>query len=415
MDSKKTFSKGITAYNAKDFETAYTLLYKDYFNNLSSVKFNFALGRSAFETGRYETALAAFERVEMLAPNNLRNKLEKARIHFMLKMYEDAELAFKEVLDNPLIPINVRNNIEFYLSKITGIQKKSYTYATISLDSLYDSNVNYGSLNKTYQIGSNVYPTEKERSDSAIQASAKLINIYDIGQSNGYALKNQFTFYSKDYKHENNYDISFLSYSPSLLYKYTRYTTELILGLDTLKLNKKSHLNTYYILPRLEYLHTNIHRSILHFKYQEKHFQQKKHLDSDAKHYEIKYGLQHIMTPRSYIQTNVAGIRESKVKGTRIDVDYNEYRIDTVYSNQLTPTYGIELYGEIKKRNYKDYSSLFQSKKQNLSKTMSIKVNAKILQTLQLHLKAYYNRVDSNQDFFSYEKHVITLGFTKTF
>jgi tetratricopeptide (TPR) repeat protein len=143
-DLNLQYSKALQAYKAKNFGTSYEIFSKLYLSRLSDAKLNFYFGRSAYETGHYEVALAAFERVEMLDPGNLRNRLEMARIYYMLKMYEDAELAFKEVLANPNIPQNVRTNIELYLSRATKAQKKSFTYATVNLDFLYDSNVNYG-------------------------------------------------------------------------------------------------------------------------------------------------------------------------------------------------------------------------------------------------------------------------------
>ncbi|NPA59926.1 MAG: hypothetical protein GXO30_05620, partial [Epsilonproteobacteria bacterium] len=128
---KSQYTEAYKAYKAKNFSVSYDIFSKLYLTELSDAKLNFYLGRSAYETGHYSIALAAFERVEMLDGGNLRNKLEKARTYFMLKMYEDAENSFEEVLKNPNIPQNVRTNIEMYLSKVKGVQKKSFTYASI--------------------------------------------------------------------------------------------------------------------------------------------------------------------------------------------------------------------------------------------------------------------------------------------
>jgi hypothetical protein len=409
------YEQAVKSYKAKDYKRSYEILSKIYLSKLSDAKLSFYLGHSAYETGHYEIALAAFERVEMLEPSNLRNKLEKARTYFMLKMYEDSESAFKEVLDNPMIPKNVRSNIEFYLAKITGAQKKSFTYATINIDLLYDSNVNYASLDDTYNIGSTSYPTASKKSDRAIQTSIDLVNIYDIGAANGFALKNRVLVYLKDYYKEDSYDIGYLAYMPSLLYKESKYTAELVVGLDAMTLGKELYLKTIYYMPRFEYAHTNNLRSIVYFKYQTKFFQQQAQSDLNSNHYELSYGLQSILTPRSYIQANLVGLLEKKHKGTRIDVDYNEYKLNTVYANQFTAIYSAEVFGEIKQRKYDDFSNLFNSTREDISKTISLGLSAKVLQSLRLNAKALYNRVDSNQNIFSYEKQVFSLGLTKTF
>lgn len=109
------------------------------------------------------------------------------------------------------------------------------------------------------------------------------------------------------------------------------------------------------------------------------------------------------------------GVQEKKQKGSRIDVDYSEYKLNTIYVNQFTPTYGGELYAEIKKRKYDDYSSLFDSTRDDVSRSVSASVSAKILQTLRFKVKALYNRVDSNQDLFGYQKYTVSAGIVKTF
>jgi hypothetical protein len=417
LDFSQTYLDAMKAYKAKDFQTSYTLLSKLYLTNLSDVNLNFSLGMSAYETAHYEIALAAFERVEMLSPTNLRNKLEKARTYFMLKMYEEAELSFRVVLNNPQIPKNVRTNIELYLAQVAGVQKKSFTYATVNLDWIYNSNVNTRSLDDTIDTSYGPLKVPEDKlSDSALQFSADIVNIYDIGVTNGFALKNSGSVYIKDYNKENDYNIAYAAYTPSLVYKYTKYTAEMIFGIDTMSLAKNSYLNTLYLMPRFEYAHSNMLKSIAYFKYQRKNFQQSAQSDLDANHYELSYGLQNILTPRSYVQANVTAIKEKKRQGSSPNVDYKEYKLDAIYSNQFTPTYGIELYGEIKKRNYDDLSPLYNfTRRDDTSKTISASISAKVLQTLRVHVKALYSRVDSNQNVFSYQKYTMSLGVTKTF
>jgi tetratricopeptide (TPR) repeat protein len=412
---EQTYAKAVLAYKAKDFATSYKLFSKLYLTKLSDVKLNFKLGKSAYETGHYEVALAAFERVEMLSPTNIRNKLEKARTYFMLKMYEDSELLFKEVLSNPMIPKNVQRNVELYLAKVKKVQQKSFTYATIGIDWLYDSNVNYGSLDNTYNIGTTTLPTSKEQVDSAVQVSANIVNIYDIGDTGGFALKNNISIFIKDYKVQNDYDMKYLAYMPSLVYKYTKYTAEMLVGVDTMTLAKKLYLKTYYLMPKLEYAHTHNVKSIMHIKYQRKYFQQDAQYNLNSYHYEFSYGLQDILTPRSYVQANLIATQENKDHGTRVDVDYREYNLNVTYTNQFTSTYGGTVNGEIKQRNYGDVSTLFNSKREDISRTISGSISAKILKSLSFNIKALYNKVDSNQNVFAYQKYTLSAGIVKTF
>jgi len=415
-DNLKTqYNEALGAYKARNFRKSYDIFSKLYLTKLSDAKINFYLGRSAYETGHYEVALAAFERVEMLESGNLRNKLEMARTYFMLKMYEDSQNAFKEVLDNPSIPQNVRTNIEMYLAKVKNVQKKSFTYATIDLDWLYDSNVNYGSLDSTYNINVGTMPSAPEQSDRALQLYTEIVNVYDFGASGGYALKNKVKLFLKDYRELDAYDVQYLAYTPSLLYKQRKYLAEFVVGLDVMTLGKKEYLRTVSFTPRFEYNHLNTLKSIVSFKYQTKYFTQKPQLDLNSHHYELRYFLQDIITPRSYIQLGLNGIREQKLHGKRIDVNYDEYKLNLAYANQFSARYGIEMFGQYRRRNYEDYSRLFGSTRYDNAGMLSTTLNTRILQTLRFHIKGSYDRVESNQKVFSYEKYTITIGINKTF
>jgi len=359
------YEKGLTYYKNQDFKGSYTLFSKIYLQHLSDIEFNFYFGRSAYETGHYEMALAAFERVEMQDSANVRNRLEMARTYFMLKMYEDAENMFRDVLENPTLPDDIRVNIELVLSTVSKVQQKSFTYVTGMIDIFYDSNINYGSINDYYYGGAKLVKIENI-SDTALQTYAKVLNIYDIGDKSGFFLKNSISAYMKDYTGYDNYDIGFLSYVPSLLYRETHFTAELLLGLDRLFLGKEEYLSTIYIEPRFEFNHSSITRSIISLKYQSKKFEQDKHSDLDADRYAMVYGLQHLLSPRSFIQTNVMLATERKDGGDDIYVDFDEFKTDIKYTNQFNKEYNLNLFAHLRGRSYKDYSQGFQSTRKEL-------------------------------------------------
>lgn len=414
-DLESEYSEAVQLYNEKEFSQSYELLSKLYLTKLSDAKLNFYLGRSAYETGHYEVALAAFERVEMLDSGNVRNKLEMARTYFMLKMYEDSELKFKEILANPNLPQNVRINVELFLSKVTKVQEKSFTYASFDLDFLYDSNVNFGSLDSKYNIGIGTLPGRKSQGDVAFQLFGDIVNMYDIGDRNGLVLKNHLKVYAKAYSKLDTYNIQYMSYTPSLLYKETKYLYEFVLGLDSLYLGGIDYMRTLSVVPRFEYSHTNSLKSMIHFKYQNKSYKQAAQADLAANHYELAYLLQDILTPSSYIQGNTILLQEKKIQGSRDDVDYFEYRFSAIYSNQFSSKYGAEIFGEYRGRYYSDKSTLFNSVRSDQGFLIVGTMNMKIKKHLRLHIKSDYNRVQSNQAIFSYGKFTITTGLNLTF
>lgn len=414
MDVEYNYTQGLKYYKAKDFQESYRLFSKIYIQKLSDVRFNFYFGRTAYETGQYEVALAAFERVEIQDGSNLRNRLEMARTYFMLRMYEDSENAFRDVLINPNIPKNVRRNIELYLSRVSKIQQKSFTYATAMLDILYDSNLNYGSIGDYDYYDVNL-GTINNISDTAMQFFGNVVNIYDIGVKNSFAIKNNFSLYLKDYSEENDYNLLYLSYAPSLLYKETHYTAELALGIDTMILGTQKFLSSIFLMPRLEYAHSNTLRSIIHFKYQAKRFEEEAQYDLDADRFELSYALQNTLNPRSYIQGNILAINEKKIRGDNIYVDFDEVKLNITYLNQFTSDYSFELFAQARERSYQDYSAGFNSIRSDLGGLGNISFTMKLMPKLRVKLKTSYEYVNSNQDRFSYQKHTASIGLVKIF
>lgn len=408
------YAKGLGYYKQKDFKNSYKVFKTIYLQKLEDVNFTFYFGRSAYETGHYEIALSAFERVGMLDKTSVRNKLEMARTYFMLKMYEDSELAYREVLENPSIPKNIKTNIELSLAKVAKVQKKSFTYATVMLDYIYDSNINYGSIG-SYEYGGSTLGQIASISDTAIQAFANVVNIYDIGYKNGFAIKNSFSLYLKDYLDYNNYNVLFLAYNPSLIYKETSFTAELVAGFDTMELGKKKYLSSISLMPRFEFNHSPTLKSIAHFKYQRKKFEREAQHNLDSNRYELSYALQNILTPRSFLQGNMTAVQEKKVRGSNLYVDFDELNLRLNYANQFTKKYSFDLYAAARSRNYKDHSSGFGSVREDIGATGSIGVSMKVRPKLRVKLSTTYQYVNSNQDRFSYQKSTTILGLNKSF
>ena len=410
----QNYSKGLEFYKAKDFKNSYTEFKKVYMDNLADVNFNFYFGRSAYETGHYETALAAFERVQMQDGANVRNTLEMARTYFMLKMYEDAENLYRDVLSNPSIPDNIKRNIELSLSKVSSVQKKSFTYATIMADILYDSNINYGNLN-SFEFSGLSLPRTNEISDTALQVFANIVNIYDIGYKNGFAVKNSVSFFSKKYRNNNNFNITYFAYNPSLIYKVTHYTIELLAGIDTMQLGGQKYLSSLSLMPRFEFNHSPSLRSIVYAKYQKKKFALSSQQDLDANRFEFSYALQDIVTPRSYIQGDLYAINEKHIRGTNIYVDFNELKFNLSYANQFSNKYSLDMYAQVRDRKYKDFSTGFNSTREDKGAIGSIGLSMKIIPKLRARVSTSYEYVNSNQDQFTYKKQMVSASIIKTF
>ena len=115
--------------------------------------FNFALAAS--QTGHYNQAIFAFERLLEAHPNNLRFRLEMARCYYFLNNHEAAKREFTTVAEaNP--PAEVQNQIDHFLDRIADQQHKvtQSWRAGVGLALGHDTNINAAanidSINATF-------------------------------------------------------------------------------------------------------------------------------------------------------------------------------------------------------------------------------------------------------------------------
>jgi len=401
-------------YKAKEYRESYNIYSKLYLSKLSDSKMNFFFGRSAFEIGEYKVALAAFERVSMLDPKNIRNRLEMARTLYMLKMYDEASLEFQAVLEYQILPDNVRTKVELYLSNIQKMDKKSYFSGMIDLSVLYDSNVNLGSYHDTYTLPDfGTFSTVNADGDIAAELLGDITNIYDIGDKGSFSIRNKAVVYSKMYASEDDYNMNFFSYQPGLLYQQKDYIAELNFGYDHMWLKNEAYHQSFMIQPKLTYHHQMKLSSLLHVKYQRRDF-----IDNnarDANHFEFSYGLQKNIMKSSYLIGTFTAIKESEIEDARIDVSYLEYQFRLNYGIQINSDISFSTSAEMRQKEYDDFSSLFANTREDDSIFASAKVDKRIFDNTFINMKLSYSENDSNQNIYSYKKYLIQLGVNARF
>ena len=413
-DNALEYSRGMEAYKHSSYAQSYKLLKKIYLQHLDDADFNFIFGRSAFQSGHYEMALAAFERVLMQRPYNLRNKVELGKTYYMLKMYEDATIVFEEVLENPNLPDNMRTNIELLLARVAKVQQKSFTYARINANYFYDSNINYGSLGD-YQYGGLNLAKVEEVSDQGFDVLGSITNIYDLGSKNGFAIKNNIVAYLKEYSAGDKYDVEYFGYTPSVLYAQPKYTLELALGGDILRFGGELLVRSLSVSPKGEWKHSATLKSLFVLEYRYKEYIPEVNKNLSARHYAGSYALQKILSSHSYLQGMAGVISERKVRGSNTNVSFDEIKLNVAYANQMTQHYSIELMAQVRQRDFRDYDSGFDNTRQDRGGIAKADFGVRLLPTLRWSVAGSYEYVKSNQGRYSYEKYILSTGLNKTF
>jgi hypothetical protein len=134
--------------------------------------FDYLYGVSALETGHYDLAVFALDRVTINQPNIIRPRLELARAYLKINNDIAALREFKEVLRlNP--PATVQRNVNHYIQSMKKTSNKNRQWIIDGLATMavgYDSNANFGAENSVFNTP--VFGTVTLKESSTKQGSS---------------------------------------------------------------------------------------------------------------------------------------------------------------------------------------------------------------------------------------------------
>lgn len=204
--SQTIIQKAMQSYQNKNYKVALEEFLK--IKSFSdSAKIDYYIGRSYYELGDYEQALAAYERVAINEPNNKRVILETAQTYFMLGMYDEARSRFNIILADPTVPEIVKSNILARLNSIDSKTKKHFTNFAVLLGYGFDTNINNTTGIGSYsvyipQLSTHLNLTPEKEKDSTFQEMGAVFNhIYKYRED--IALRNSATFYRQVYTEDS--------------------------------------------------------------------------------------------------------------------------------------------------------------------------------------------------------------------
>jgi len=133
----------------QQYPQAYELARRMLEANEGLPNFDFQYGMAAVESGYYDQALFAFERLVLGFPNQPRYRLELARTHFYLRNLIRAEVEFNNVLKQKP-PVPVRKNVMLFMDRINDLKRSVESKFIFVLDAGggYDSNINSATSEK---------------------------------------------------------------------------------------------------------------------------------------------------------------------------------------------------------------------------------------------------------------------------
>ncbi|HEX5092305.1 MAG TPA: tetratricopeptide repeat protein, partial [Burkholderiales bacterium] len=159
----------------KDPDAAYKLLEPLEDKRAGDPEFDYLLGLAALDTGHYERAIFALERVLAVQPDNLQARAEIARAYMATGELATAKREL-EAVKSRQVPDEVRRTIDQFLSAIQSAETTQYT-RYLELGFGYDSNINAATASTSIAIPSigpnfQLAPSLVEQSDRFIGFAA---------------------------------------------------------------------------------------------------------------------------------------------------------------------------------------------------------------------------------------------------
>lgn len=407
---QESYEEAKKLYATKEFARAYTILSSLYLEALDDPKLNFYLGRSAYEIGDFSTAIAAFERVLTLEPDNIYNQFELAKSQYGADLSVEAEAGFENVLHYPGLSQNIRNEVEYYLSSIAKKRQRNFFSTMVRAGFLYDSNVNFGSSSDTPTL-----PAIRSISDTAHEETLRVTHLYDFGMQGGAMIRNQVGLYNRKYSDEHTYDLMVFSYNPAMIYSDERSLYELIGGIDNVYLGGNNYYMQYSLQPKWMYSYSSSLRQTLAFKAGRKGYIQTADSDLESRNFQMQGGLDYYFTPADFVRGEVVFSRQIKNSGNRVDVNYNEAGANILYTNQFLAMSILQANISLKRREYDDYSSLFQSNRIDNTVYGSINFIQRLTKAVSLEFLGNYNHTDSTISVYQFDKYTLGMSLSTRF
>ncbi len=416
-DSENIKQKGMEYFKNNDYKLAIEEFTKiNDFKQSASV--DFYLARSYYELAMFEKALIVYERILINEPNNKRVQLEIAQTYLMLNSLEIAKISFLELLNDPTIPLAVKNSIENRLKFINEKTKKHFFASTLMFSWGYDDNIGNNNTNKYFgyspYYGQDLTNPSNAKIKSSFYETAALINhMYNYDEN--ISFKNGLVLYKQDFTKDDNKQLDVISLNTTPIYKDGNISYGLTFNIDNILYGDNHYLNNYSLTPKISYLidQTKIYETGI--KFLNKKFVQDKDEGNNSWVYEYQNRLIFQTKDFGIFDLNLLVGREIDDKNIRYDVakEYetisinNNYKIDEHYSLNSSISYS--------NVNYMDENTLFSTRRADDIYNFILGLNYSYSKDLSLGISYSYINQNSNQTPTDYDKNMIKSSIFYSF
>ncbi|RXJ91228.1 hypothetical protein CRV01_02810 [Arcobacter sp. CECT 8983] len=413
VETSNEFILAKTHYKVGDYTQSYFDFKKLFLKYSDNVQVNYYLAMSATKLKLYDEATAAFERVLIVAPEYHRARLEYARVQYILGFKEEAKKEFLKVAQYP-IPINVRKNIEMYLSKIDSLENNS-TFISLGFGYMYDDNINNGIEYDSYNLPGffNLELNgEEPQSSTSFLTFFQVDHIQSLSKNSPWSIKHTGVMLYKNQTENDFYNFSYYAYTPTLFYNDVKNKSEysLQVGMEKIYPGDRVDFTVYSIEPKYRLLLNKNTIVSTYLKYNEFHYEEqvdknksysKKVIGGSIKYKDFQYILQFEKDDRDF--------------GDRTDLNKNIVSNTFLYQYKIEPSLFLNLKYEHKQTRYNDKDVFFDNNRKDNTNVYSAGLT-KIINKKDF-LTFNYTKTDNstNQEAYDYNKNAVSMNYTWRF
>ncbi len=268
------FEKGIQLFHSGQYQQSYDLLLALFEEYPDHPELNFYLGRAAFETGQYEMAVMAYERILIAFPSENRVKLEMARTFHAMGANNTARQYCREVLESQP-PEPVKENILAFLAVIDQSEQTHFLNGTLSFGVDWNNNVwatpSTGTIKTIIGDIQLTGASAQKTQDWIYSTTLSLDHRYRFLYSK-MAWKTDALFYAAQYQDTSALDLRFVSAltGPEWTFQKNRASAKLLV--KQIELGKTEYMNSYGVQASLNHVFSPGFLSRSRFRYEKKDF-----------------------------------------------------------------------------------------------------------------------------------------------
>lgn len=412
-------AEGRAKMAAQEYEGAYHSFFAAFEQHPTHPEVNFLLGRAAFESGRYEEAVMAYERVLMYNQDSGRTRLELARTYMRLGSTEIARRYFLEVLaTNP--PEAVWQNIQRFLAALDAAEKKHFFTGMFTVGVGHDSNVRTSPVSN---IVDTVIGNVTLTGDGATVTGNYLLNtnlvlnhVYRKRPSTPRSWRTTFTNYNAFHEAANDRDLNLYGLSTGPTWRKERLLIRTSLSYNQIDLGFDRYLGILGISGGLTHV---VNQNIV--LNAEAAIQKKNnHQDGDRDAYNYSFNLGPVFSYGKNRLNLMVGLETERAK-VDLNNTYDRLRLLVRYDRALPRDFSFFTAFRFQDTSYTEEAPLFGVTRHDETKTYSAGVSRPLWRSADrsrsLTGQATHSRTvaHSNIDLYDYRKNVSTVAVTLTF